>query len=74
MVGFALMSAAVLDDAQQLFIMCLCTRKAPVSLVVHRHDVHSDVILLMGVEACDFYSHGRKHPPDGDKKQQRRHY
>lgn len=36
----------------------------PVSLVVHWHDVHGDVILLMRVQSCDLHSHGRKHPPD----------
>lgn len=36
----------------------------PVSLVVHRHDVHGDVILLMRVQTCDLHTHGRKHPPE----------
>lgn len=41
----------------------------PVSLVVHRHDVHGDVILLVRVQTCYLYPHGRKHPPERGEKQ-----
>lgn len=40
----------------------------PVSLVVHGHDVHGDVILLVRVEPRDLHSHGGKHPPGGRRK------
>lgn len=41
----------------------------PVSLVVHRHDVHGDVILLVRVQTCYLHPHGGKHPPERGEKQ-----
>lgn len=40
----------------------------PVSFVIHWHDVHCDVILLMRIQAGYLYSHGRKHPPEETEK------
>lgn len=36
----------------------------PVSFVVHRYNVHGNVILLMRVQSYDFNSHSRKHSPE----------
>lgn len=41
---------------------------SPVSLVVHGHDVHGDVVLLVRVQAGNLDSHGGKHPPEVAKK------
>ena len=75
MPGLTLRRTAVLDDTRQLsgiltkvfklVIILVSVRNVPVSLVVHRHYVHGDVILLMGIQTCDFYSHSGKHPPEG---------
>lgn len=44
------------------------TAFVPVSLVVHRHNVHGYVILLVRVQTGDLHSHGRKHPPKWTKR------
>lgn len=46
----------------------ISVQEVPVSLVVHGHDVHGDVVLLVRVQTGDLYPHGRKHPPEGGKK------
>lgn len=53
---------------KRLNAVCQLTLRLPVSLVVHGHDVHGDVILLMRVQACYLHPHGRKHPPEGGKE------
>lgn len=45
----------------------ISVKEVPVSLVVHGHNVHGDVILLVRVQSGDLYSHRRKHPPEGEK-------
>ena len=40
-----------------------CQSSLPVSFIVHRYNVHCYVVLLVWIQASDFHSHGRKHPP-----------
>lgn len=43
--------------------LSLCLKSLPVSLVIHRYNVHSNIILLVWIQTCDFHPHGWKHSP-----------
>lgn len=56
-------NGGVIDSKAGTQFLPLPLKSLPVSLVIHRDNVHGNIILLVGIQACNFHPHGWKHSP-----------